>query len=236
MGKCMAAIFVAAMAEMKFFFFVLAFLIVGAAIITRFSVRKVIFLLLSLVALALGAMLLVEWFGFEGFFSLERLWEGAMNKNYSSQRDINRLSAIPTLNKKILKDPVDQIFGLGLGNCDTSAFAICNTPFFRQYGYLHYTWFSIAIIFLETGYVGLFLSFSFFVACFVQTYRQYKAKIGNALYNRLALLMAILSCVLIVYNSSMRIESAYMMYFVLAIPFIRQKSKITQKICDNGTI
>lgn len=230
MSKCVAAILVAAMAELKFFFFVLVFLMMVAAVMTRFSIKKVIYLMLALIAVVIGTMLLVEWFDeFKGFFDLKNLWETATKKNYSTQNDINRLSAIPTLSRKILTNPLDQLFGLGMGNCDTSAYAICNTPFYQQYAHLHYNFFSSAMIFLEMGYVGLVLYIGFFVACFVQIYKQYKAKRGNVLYNRLALLMVMLCCVLVVYDASMRIESAYMMYFVLAMPFIQSKPQTIRR-------
>lgn len=223
--KCVVSILVAAMAEMKFYYFVLLFLLVGTAGITRFSGRKVFFLILSLVAVMFGAVLLVEWFGFGGFLSFEGLWEAAVKENYSSVGDINRLSAIPSLCRRIVTNPVQQFLGLGLGNCDTSSFAICNTPFYQNYGYLHYTWFTSAILFLETGFIGLGIYTSVFIACFFQAYSRTKTKTGNLMHNQLAILISILCVILIFYNSSLRIESGYMMYFVLALPFIRQDSE-----------
>ena len=85
---------------------------------------------------------------------------------YVSNNDINRLTAIPSLIQRLDLSPMQQFFGLGLGNCDTASFSICNTPFYRHYDYLHYTWFTSAMIFLETGYLGLGLYTSFFVSCF----------------------------------------------------------------------
>lgn len=225
--KSIVAILVATMAEMKFFFFVVVFLLVGATILTGFSFRKMIVILMGMIALSFGAVVLVDMFGFEGFFSLEKLWESAIQENYSSSGDINRLSAIQSLILRIGLNPIDQIFGLGLGNCDTSAFAVCNTPFFQQYGHLHYTWFVSAMLFLETGYLGLGLYICFFVICFVKAYRNYRARSGNVPYNQLAILVSGLCIILVFYDSSLRVESGYMMYFVLALPFIRQKSAQT---------
>lgn len=225
--KSIVAILVATMAEMKFFFFVVVFLLVGATILTGFSFRKMIVILMGMIALSFGAVVLVDMFGFEGFFSLEKLWESAIQENYSSSGDINRLSAIKSLILRIGLNPIDQIFGLGLGNCDTSAFAVCNTPFFQQYGHLHYTWFVSAMLFLETGYLGLGLYICFFVICFVKAYRNYRARSGNVPYNQLAILVSGLCIILVFYDSSLRVESGYMMYFVLALPFIRQKSAQT---------
>ena len=226
--KCAAAIMIATMAEMKFFFFVMIYLLIAAAIMTHFSAKKVIYLLLTLGSLMLAAALLVEWFGFEGFFSLERLWESATQQNYSSSGDINRLSAIPGLIQRLDLSLLEQTFGMGLGNCDTSAFAVCNTPFYQQYGYLHYTWFTSAMVFLETGYVGLGIYLSFFAVCFYRARKNNKDGVGNQLFNRLAVIMSLLCAVLVVYNSSLRIEAGYMVYFVLALPFMRQSSEDTE--------
>lgn len=233
-AKCVASLAVAAMAEIKFYYFMFLMYLLLAAIVTRFSVKKLIIIIIAVVAVLVGVTLLVSWFGFDGFFSLEGLWEYATKENYSSQGDINRLSAIPTLSKMIMKNPLNRIFGLGLGNCDTSAFSICNTPFFRQYGYLHYTWFTSAMIFLETGYVGLGLYIAFIVSCFLRAYRQYKSATGNILYNQLAMLVSILCCIIIFYNSALRIESGYMAYFVLSFPYIvgnrRHQDRITREV------
>lgn len=220
MLKCVASIGVAAMAELKIYFFMFPLLMIAVSILTRFSLRKLIFLILGFLVITFGAMLLVNWFGFQGFLSLKELWLSATKDSYASQGDINRLSAIPALSQEIMKSPIQRIFGLGLGNCDTSAFAVCNTPFYQNYGYLHYTWFTAAMIFLETGYLGLVIYSSFFVVCFLQACKRYKTGVGNLLYNRLAIMMSLLCVVLMVYNASLRTEPGYMIYFVLATPFI----------------
>ena len=218
--KCVVSIVVAAMAELKFYFFVFAILMVGAALLTRFSAKKLVVLLVGFIALMIGTVLIAEWFGSRDFLSMEQLWEFATKDSYSAEGDVNRLSAVSTLSERILKHPVKQFFGLGLGNCDTSAFAVCNTPFYQKYGYLHYTWFTAAMSFLETGYLGLGMYITFFIVCFLQARKKLKMKVGNLLYLRLAILMTVLCLILIVYNASLRTESAYMLYFVLATPFI----------------
>jgi len=80
---------------------------------------------------------------------------------------------------------------------------------------------------------------SFFVICFLRAFRQYKAGAGNLLHNQLAILMSVLCVILMFYNSTLRIEAGYMMYFVLALPFFRQeraKGEDAIKINDQGGI
>ena len=130
------------------------------------------------------------------------------------------MSAIPVLAEMLVPNFGDRLLGFGLGNCDTSIFAICNTPFYQMYGYLRYTFFSAAFLFLEVGYFGLLLYTAFFVLCFILIWKRVKEGLCNRLHGRVALIMAVLAGILIVYNASLRAEAGYMVYFMLALPFI----------------
>lgn len=225
--KCIVSILLAAMAEMKLYFVVVILILVGAAMLSRFSFKKILTLLFIIAAVMYGAAFLAQLFGHENFLTFESLFELATKDNYSEGNDVNRLSAIPSLCQKLDLNPIQQIFGLGLGNCDLSGFAICNTPFYVQYGYLHYTWFTAAMIFLETGYLGLTVYVGFFVCCGLFANKCRRKKTGNILCNQMVILITILCFVLVSYNSSLRIESGYMVYFVMALPFIYYKAEST---------
>ena len=163
--KSIGALTIAALAELKAFFVFFILILIGTTMLTNFSWKKCIVWIMGSILLMVGASILTQIHGFDGFFSLEYLWELATKENYATQNDINRLSAISTLSDKLMASPFDRIFGFGLGNCDTSSFEICNTPFFKAYGSMKYNFFSIAFLFLEIGYVGLLLYVSFFVIC-----------------------------------------------------------------------
>ena len=224
LAKCTAALLIAAMAELKFFFVVMVLLLVMTSLLTHFNWKKVGAYFSIGIAIAISISLLENWFGFEDFFSVENLWRLATQENYSSGQDLNRLSAIGTLSKTIVTKPLERLFGLGLGNCDTSSFAICNTPFFRRYSFLHYIWFSAPMMFLETGYIGLLMYLGFFVLCFFQARKRKEEGTGNKLFCQMAMIMSVLCCIYAFYNSALRIEAAYMIYFVLALPFIKQET------------
>jgi hypothetical protein len=224
--ECAGSMLVAAMAEIKFFYFLFVFVLVVSAVITRSSWRKFSMMIVCTLFVFAGAMILVFWFeDSANFLSLESVWERATKKNYSSDRDLNRLSAIPILSQTIMENSADQLFGLGLGNCDTSAFSICNTPFYRRYNYLHYLYFSAPTIYLETGFVGLTLYFCFFLTCMAFAYRRMRSGSGNLLFNQLALIIAPICMMLAFYNASLRNESGYMAFVALALPYLQQKNK-----------
>ena len=223
---CVASVLVSAMAELKVFFVLLILILLVTVGLTKFSFKKVAIIIITTVVAFVGSQILVYWFGFNNFFSISGVVEQATRASYSSQTagDVNRLSAIQTLNRLIVESPVQRLFGLGLGNCDTSAFAIFNTPFFIKYSYLHYTWFTAAKIYLEMGYVGLALYIIFFALCLWQTYKIFSQRRGNRIYCQMAIVMALICCVLLFYNASLSYEAGYMLYFVLALPFLWQPS------------
>lgn len=222
--KCVASLVLAAMAEMKFFYFAFIIILILSSVLTKFSVRKLWLIILSAICIAIGSLFLTTLFGFEGFLSWENLIEYATKENYSSTRDLNRFSAIFTLSRTVLTEPYQRLFGMGLGNCDTSTVEIFHSTFHQSHSYLHYEWFSSVMVFLETGIVGLMIFLSFFVTVFVFALIQFKKNNTNKLFCQLAMILSVLSIIISFYNSAHRIYSAYMIYFILALPYIAEKS------------
>lgn len=225
--KSGTAMIIAAMAEIKFFFLIYVIILLLASLLTRFSFRKFWMIFISIFLLSMGSTLLVSIFGAKVRLSFEFLLELITAKSYASRTDLGRFTVISVLSNRILTTWPMRLFGLGLGNCETSSFAICNTPFFQQYQSLHYTWFTSACLYLETGYLGMAIYLSFFMVSFIQAFRTVKAGTANQLFCQLAMIMAILCMILTFYNSSLRIEAGYIAYFVLALPYVRKNTTET---------
>lgn len=217
--QMIAASIVSALAELKAFFVILVLILFLSAVMTKFSLKKCLLILVMLACISLGSIILVDVFGSSSTLSIDNISRMIFAKSYASDNDLGRLNAIPVLSKTILKDHAERWFGLGLGNCDTSAFAICNTPFYQAHSNLHYTWFSSAFLFLETGYVGLLLYASFFGTCLLQSVKQMREKGCNRLYCEIAVVFAVLCVVFMVYNASLRTDLGYIAYFALALPY-----------------
>lgn len=225
LSECAVCILVAALAECKFLFVVFVIVLVMATVLTSFSWRKFALLFVCALLIMVGSSLLVALFGFEDFLSFEKIWAQATRANYSTEEDLNRLTAIPTISKTILTDTPSRLFGLGLGNCDTSDLAVFNTPFYQEHAYLHYTWISSAFLFLETGYIGLIIYLLFFVLCYLGAREQMKKRYAQKLWCQMAMIAAVFSVILTFYNASMRTEAGYMVYFVMALPFLKSDKK-----------
>ncbi len=217
-GKCTISLVLSALAELKFFFVIFVIILITAAAFTRFSWKKTAFMVLVVFVMSISGAVMTALF--ESDLSLESVVHLITTDHYSSREDIGRLTAIPQISETILTRPPQRLFGLGLGNCDTSSFSICNTPFFQMHQGINYIWFSSACLFLETGLVGLILYLSFFVLCFFMAFRKIKQNTGDPFYSQMSMIMAVLCVAFTFYNSSLRTEIGYVAYFVLALPFI----------------
>ena len=212
-GKCFFALLISAMAELKFFFVLFLLILVLAMGGRGFSWRKFWLALGGLAAALAGAWLLVRLFPrFRGWFSPAWLWRMAVSAaGYTGAGDLNRLNAIGAIDKLFFPRWYQRIFGLGLGACETSSVSLLCSDFFRSHGGLHYHWMSHSFWYLEGGWMGLIFFFGFFFLVFCRA--------GGGLYGRQSRILA-LCCLLIgIYNASLRTETAFLMYTVLAFPF-----------------
>lgn len=226
-GNCLikvsAAMVIAALAELKFFFVEALLILLVAVCLAPLRRRNFLLILGGAVAVGFGVLVL-EWVfpNYSGFFSWSWMWEAASaSRGYTSSGDFNRLNAITRINDRFLVHWWDKLFGFGLGNCETSAFSILNTPFFRKYGHLHYSWMSHAFWYLECGWMGLDFYIGFFVLLFFQIrFAERSCSTEMLPLCKTARIMALLCPLIAVYNSSLRTEAGYMAYFILAVPFM----------------
>lgn len=227
-AKCLTAVVIAAMGELKFFYVELPVIVALAVLVTRFTWRKLWVILGGTAVVFAGAALLVLCFPqYAGWFSLEWMLDVVTSsRGYTSSGDLNRLTAIPRINDLWLTHWPQRFFGKGLGNCDTSSFAVLSTPFYLANGRMHYTWIGYAFQYLENGWVGLGFYFSFFALVYFRAYRlEKRSPEEDRTHCRVARILAVCCLMLSVYNASLRMESGYMIYFALAAPFADGESR-----------
>ena len=227
--KCIAAVLVAALAEIKFFFVEIVVIFVMATLLTRFTWRKLLVIIIGIALVCLGAALLVAIFpNWIGFMSIDYLWSTASaDMGYTSSGDLNRLTAISQINELWLNNWGQRLFGLGMGNCDTSTVAALNTPFFQANEDMHYTWIGYAFVYLECGWIGLIFYFGFFALVFLRTGGRREGAEKTCCH--LARILVVCCILMFAYNNALRMESAYMVYFVLATPFVYERERIVNK-------
>lgn len=216
---------ISALAELKVFFIMFIVIILMAAIMTRSSVKKTLYFTFCAVLIMIFSTLLsVMYDEFSRFLSWDKLMATLFNPNYATKEDIGRFTAIPTISEYFLHGFWDKLFGMGLGNADSSSLDLFNTPFFDMYGSLHYAIFSYSFLYLETGVIGLLLYAAFFVIAFFVALRLYLAKKADELVCQLSMVFSVMCVIFMFYNIALRSEmSAYLAFFVLALPLISSK-------------
>ena len=221
------SIIICIFAELKIFFLFFIF-IVFCWILTNKPTKKLgILLLCSIVLLCIGFNIFkkidpesANRITFEGMIK----YVNNSSFGYSSKNDLNRIRAISQINEQFFEEKtINKLFGFGLGNCDVSRISFFRSQFYDKYNYLHYTWFMHAMLFLETGYIGLILYIVFLIGC-IYFYFDFKDKDrNNILIYNFGIVFAIYCIIMIFYNSSLRMDISFFVYLTLAIPFVQYK-------------
>lgn len=225
MSKCIfvsvASLLVSTLSELKMFFILFILILFMASFMTAHSIKKTLFFAFGAVLVVLFSTLLaVLYKDFTDFLSFDSLIKALTDTGYATDEDIGRFTALPVISQRFLPGFFRKLFGLGLGNCDSSSLSMFNTPFFESHQTVHYSYFSYAFLFLETGFVGLALYASFFVASFFVSRKLKKLEMADEFACQMSIILSVISLILLVYNSSLRMEIGFMLFFVLALPII----------------
>lgn len=224
LSKCGMVLLLSTLSELKFFFVEFVFLLIVSVVFSGNSSRKILVIVSGIAAVVIFANILFALFPyFSNLTSISNLIQH-QTEGYSGAGTIGRLSSIKMVTELFLDTVPKVLFGLGLGNCGTSTIEFFKTPFYKEYGDIRYFWFSTAHVTLETGYIGFALFSGFFILIFVLAAIALKRRLVNENYCRLAIVVALSSILIVVYNSSLRTEAAYMIYFILSLPFAVMKN------------
>ena len=212
---------ISAFAELKFFFILFIVIAVMAAIMTKNPVKKTLFFVFGgILVIVFSTVLSTMYTEFSNFLSFDSVVNAIINPNYATTEDVGRFTAIPTISERFLTGFFDRLFGMGLGNADTSSVALFNTLFFENYSSLHYAIFSYSFLYLETGILGLILYSTFFIISFVVALRLYRAKMADGMICQLSMIFSVICIAFMFYNVALRSEAAYLAFFALALPLI----------------
>jgi len=227
-AKCIIALLIAALAELKVFFVEFALMVVLASLFTRFSARKMWIIVVGALGMLVALEIINQMFPvFANWFSAEGIVEIiASKKGYTQSNDMNRLTFFSIAMDRFLDTWPRKLLGLGLGNCDyASGIDFLTTPFYKLHHNLHYAWFSSAFLLLETGVVGLVLYVCVFVKVYFGARKRQKKGLADPTFCQMARIMAVMCPILVILNSSLRTEAGYMVYFVLALPFLKKEGR-----------
>lgn len=218
-----SSLLMAILAELKVYIAEYLFIILLSCVQCKISVKSLfkITFLAFLLSFSISYFIAVNDNGhnYSDNFSLSGFFEIATRKSgYDGVGDLNRLTGIGTINKTIFKNhPMKKIFGIGIGNAEFTNFY--TSDFYRHNNKLHYQWFHAIWLYIENGFIGLVLFISMLLSIFLDL-----RKISNCYYYDYVKICLLFMFILLFYNTSLRVESSgFLLYFIMAIPYICEK-------------
>ena len=226
-GVYLLLIFVnAALSELKFLFIVAAILMIWYLLMSRRKGRGMILALVFFILLYIGIQIFYAAFPeYANFLDIDNILnQVSAQEVYTSQFDVGRTSVFtklsPIIERWAGKDAL--WIGIGLGNADySSAMSFLNSSFYNMYERIHYTWLSLGYLFIETGYLGTIAYTSFFVVMEICSIIRYQKK--TTYQNLIGTFFPLICLILLVYNSTLRSNFAYMIFAVLSWNIVSSK-------------
>ena len=222
-----ATFMLGAMAEEKMMLMLAALCVLMAVLINQFIEKNItIRKLVIFFGLILGGIIAIN--------AVNRLAPDMLNilfnkKNfmdyatatYDEGYRIPRVGSFKVINKLFLRTPIKEWFGLGIGNCDTSTFSFFQSDFYRAYGDYNYRWFTNQWTYLECGIIGFGLYVFFFVTLIITLLAKLK-RYSNASwpYMITSAIFTVAMIFLMWHSSAIRVDTAYIIYFGMAIGFV----------------
>ncbi|MBR0092455.1 MAG: hypothetical protein IJP92_12230 [Lachnospiraceae bacterium] len=243
LASAVMSLHIAVLAELKFYFIelilFLALYITWVLIVEKryaLILRIVVIGLVTMMGLSIAAKQLIKLYPFwENYFSIEKIiQDNSKESGYTNSGDINRLTAIQTINDKFFDYNLGlMLLGFGIGAVEFSeGHDNLTSKFYKKNIDTHYHYFSISFIYLEAGIVGLLLYLFSMGSVVLRSVKMGKSRCDEIRHS-FSFMTAILSCCLVLYNQSLRTIAAYLMFFGMMATFIDAISKDAKKYVYN---
>lgn len=231
-----SAFIVAAIAELRalMIFSIAIFVILYFAYYGLKKVPHIILFLIISVAVICASFMVMSLFHpwTAQYVSPERLINAVMSKSgYFGQGKIDRLTAVSVINNRVFDHDgiLRKLFGIGMGNGEYSSFSFLCSPFWYEHGTdLGYLAFSVATIYLESGYVGLslyVLAMMYLVYdCWRHLVQLIRTGEQGAEYELVGVGSALMSVVFIWYNNLHRTDMSIILAAYMAIPYVASRN------------
>lgn len=222
---CVSTLALAAMAELKFYYFEFIAIMLVAVLVHLNKVRAFVVAGISVAALVVGLYIFAQVFP----LAYETIIDFDETFSYASQGmagyELSRFGAFGEISELIFNnDPLQVLFGIGFGGAEFSSnISVFVSPFSQIWGYLNYRWFAHQMWFIEAGYLGFGLFVALFVSHCVYSARLIKRYPQHKTMLQFVMVFTVVATVNLWYNCSIRIEAGYLIYFVLAISCIVAK-------------
>lgn len=224
----------AALAELKYFIVLAAIMVIICLMITQRKKINSRAFEISIFAIigGISCILLLEYVRpyYKDFFRLDSLiW-------YAKHVDMGvggfgRLTAVPLTNKLFFNNKLSRIiFGIGLGSAEYSSIAIFDSPFHKLFGAYNYDTLFYAITYIERGVLGLTWYFLFYLSSLNKSLFSKKVSTDDEIMLKKNIICIVIAFFVSFYDDSLRRASGgYVMFFLLAIPYVISKEYSIKK-------
>lgn len=234
-----AALCMSALAELKVFLVQIVIIVIIAMVRKGVSIKGIILICVGMLVLGIAVQMFVQLNGKgRAYYTTDYLSISGMIKTifrktgYDGVGDLNRFTAVQDLTVKFFsKDLIGFLFGLGLGNADYSlGYEALQSQFYRNYNWMHYQWFSISFVFIETGIIGLITYIMIFISALKQGLKNLEKK---SFYQGFHMIMTLMMLIMIVYNPSLKNEQCgFILYLILAISAVIGKESEERRLTE----
>lgn len=217
------SLYIAALSELKMFFFELIFALVIAFLLSKPNKRTMGILIVSIGSVFIMAKFFLFLYpNWQGIFEFDNMMAYSTSVSYGSEEgSLNRMVGVQYIYNNYLKTIPSKLFGIGMGAGDYSSYF--SSSFYDKHSVLNYTWFSHIWMMLENGILGVITYLGIFGVMGYQALKYAKNAIEGKEWYLITAVSAVVCLVYFCYNPSLRVEIAYVLQFYLAIGFIYAK-------------
>lgn len=220
-----SAMLVAYWSELKFLYIEIIVIVLLAVLINKPNLRTLFLCAGIIIFISLIVPKMTDFLpdNFNQLYDVEAL----ISYNNSAYNEtgrgfISRGNGLDIIRSEINNGSIFKtIFGNGLGGANSISFLNIESKIEITDGWRNYNFFSLIFLVIEMGYlgvVGFLIIFLMLAICYL--------KIRDKFYKTFGLVMIIITCINIWYNSSWIIDNtAYMLTFFMAIPLIQLKNE-----------
>ena len=226
LGTLVMSLLIAALAELKILYVEVVLIIVLAAMLGRKSRKTWAILLAVIVGIVVGLMALKAIFPdhYEILMGMTQMLE--YDNADGSAYQLSRLFAFENINELFFgENTLLKLFGLGFGNCEYSNFSFLTSDFYRTYGHYNYRWFSLQMMYLETGLVGFGLYIAILGSILFTARKAMRANSRQQYLFRMVVIYVILTVIGLWYNAAIKGEPGYLIFLILAAAAVCQKER-----------
>ena len=222
-----SSLILAALAEEKFLFIEIVMAFILVLVLSKKSFVKLAIIPIFFVGVQQGLQILEVIFPgiSEGLTSLSYM-EKYATASWLGSYYIPRIGSYSFISNRIFHNNLfHNLFGLGMGNCDTSSFSFLQSQYYNQYGYMNYRWIFQQWTIMEEGIIGFWCFVAFFAIIIVYLLQK-RIKLTEQ-FRRItdtSIITAIISIMTMWMNNTLKVDTSYIPYFVIAGGFVCYKT------------